>query len=61
MSRHCAVGLIAGLLLAAALPAQAIVLRYRPKINKLTPSTRSRWTGTFRLPSKASARSQREK
>ncbi len=34
MRRRCAVGLTAGLLLAACLPAHAIVLRYRPKVDE---------------------------
>jgi len=36
MKRRCAVGLVAGLLLVTCVPANAIVLRYRPKINELT-------------------------
>jgi hypothetical protein len=36
MKRRCAVGLVAGLLLVACLPAHAIVLRYRPKVDQVT-------------------------
>ncbi|UCC68295.1 MAG: hypothetical protein JSV79_14520 [Armatimonadota bacterium] len=36
MKRRCAMGLVAGLLVASCLPAHAIVLRYRPKINELS-------------------------
>ena len=36
MKRRCTVGLAAGLLLVACLPAHAIVLRYRPKVDEVT-------------------------
>lgn len=36
MKRRCAVGLVAGLLLVACLPAHAIVLRYRPEVDQVT-------------------------
>lgn len=35
MKRRCAVGLAAGLLLVACLPAHAVVLRYRPKVDEV--------------------------